>query len=58
MLQAANTDLINPLVPKPPNSERQNLPFTLQIMPVKKSKLFWVFFGTHGTNGLIFLCFQ
>ena len=31
MLQAANTDLFNPLVPKAHNSERQNLSFLLQI---------------------------
>ena len=33
MLQAANTDLFNPLVPKAHNSECQNLPFPLQINP-------------------------
>ena len=37
MLQAANTDLFNPLVAKAHNSECQNLPFTLQIRPVKVS---------------------
>ena len=31
MLQAANTDLFNPLVPKAHNSERQNLQFPLHI---------------------------
>ena len=31
MLQGANTDLFNPLVPKTHNSECQNLPFPLQI---------------------------
>ena len=35
MLQAANTDLFNPLVPKAHNIECQNLPFPLQIMAVK-----------------------
>ena len=35
MLQAANTDLFNPLVPKAHNNERQNLIFTLQMKPVK-----------------------
>ena len=35
MLQAANTDLSNPLVPKARNSERQNLLFHLQIKSVK-----------------------
>ena len=33
MLQGANTDLFDPLVPK--DSECQNLPFPLQIKPVK-----------------------
>ena len=37
MLQAANTDLFNPLVLKAYNSECQNLPFPLQINPVKVS---------------------
>ena len=37
MLQAANTDLVNPLVPKAHNSERQNLLVPLQIKPVKIS---------------------
>ena len=31
MLQAANTDLFNPLVPKAHNSECQNLIFLLKI---------------------------
>ena len=31
MLQAANIDLFNPLIPKVHNSERQNLLFPLQI---------------------------
>ena len=35
MLQAANTDLFNPLVPKAHNSEYQNLLFPLQIKAVK-----------------------
>ena len=35
MLQAANTDLIKPLVPKAPNSECQNLSILLKIKPVK-----------------------
>ena len=37
LLQAANTDLykFNPLVPKDHNRECQNLPFPLQIKPVK-----------------------
>ena len=34
MLQGANTDLFNPLVPKAHNSECQNL-FPLLIKPVK-----------------------
>ena len=37
MLQRANTDLFNPLVPKADNSECQNLLFPLQIKPVKVS---------------------
>ena len=38
MLQAANTDLFNPLAPnKAHNSECQNPPFPLQIKPVKIS---------------------
>ena len=37
MLQAANTDLFNPLFPKAHNSERQNILFPLQIKPVKVS---------------------
>ena len=35
MLQAANTDLFNPLPPKVHNSEYQNLPYPLQKKPVK-----------------------
>ena len=35
MLQAANTDLFNPLAPKAHNSECRNLPSPLQIRPVK-----------------------
>ena len=37
MLEAVNTDLFNPLVPKAHNGECQNLPFSLQIKPVKAS---------------------
>ena len=37
MLQGAYTDLFNPLVPKPRNSERQNMLFPLHIKPVKVS---------------------
>ena len=37
MLQAANTDLFNSLVPKAHNSECQNLSFPLQIKPVQVS---------------------
>ena len=37
MLQAANTDLFNPLVPKAHNSECQNPPFPFQMKPVKVS---------------------
>ena len=35
MLQAAKTDLFNPLVIKAHNDECQNLLFPLQIKPVK-----------------------
>ena len=38
MLQAANTDLFNPLVNKAHNSGRQKLPFNLQIKAVKSVK--------------------
>ena len=38
MLQGANTDQFNPLVPKAHNSEHQNLLFPLQIKPVKSVK--------------------
>ena len=45
MLQAVNTDLFNPSVPKAHNSESQNLLFPLQIKPVKKSvKASWRIF--------------
>ena len=37
MLQAATTDLSNPLVPKAHNSECQNLLFSLKIKPAKVS---------------------
>ena len=37
MLQAANTVLLNPLVPKAQNSECQNILFSLQIEPIKLS---------------------
>ena len=35
MLQAANTDLFSPLLPKAHDSECQNLLFPLRIKPVK-----------------------
>ena len=35
MLQASNTDLLNPLVSKAHNSVCKNLLFLLQIKPVK-----------------------
>ena len=45
MLQAPNTDLFNPLVPKAHRTECQNLPFPLQINPVKVNlKLIFGFF--------------
>ena len=37
MLQAANTDLFNPPVPKAHNSECQNILFSLQIKQLKVS---------------------
>ena len=37
MLQAASTDIINPLVPQAYNSECQNLPIPLQIKLLKVS---------------------
>ena len=36
MLQVANTDLFNPVVPKAHNSECQNLLFLLKIKPVSQ----------------------
>ena len=48
MLQAANTDLFNPLFPKAHNNECQNLQFPLQIKPLSLGKLVC----TLGTNGL------
>ena len=48
MLQAANTDLFNPLVPKAHNSECQNLLFPLQIKLVKVD-----FSHSRHYNGLI-----
>ena len=42
MLEAGNTDLFNPLVPKAHDSECQNLLFPLQIKQVKANlKLNW-----------------
>ena len=38
MLQAANTDHFNPLVPTAHNSKCQNLLFPLRIKPVKVSQ--------------------
>ena len=37
MLQGANTDIFNPIVSKAPIRECRNLPFPLQINPVKVS---------------------
>ena len=36
MLEAAKTELFNPLVPKAQNTECQNLLFLLQIKPVSQ----------------------
>ena len=53
MLQAANTNLFNPLVLKVHNSECQTLPFSVQIKP-GKSQLVVVggFLFFRHTNGL------
>ena len=71
MLQAANTDLFNLLVPKVHNNECQNSVkmrlFNLQIKPAKVTlNLIWLIFRffTFGTNGpsvvktLLCLCFS
>ena len=55
MLQAANTDLFNPVVLKARNCECQNLIFLLQNKPLKVNlELNWriFIFCTLGTNGL------
>ena len=53
MLQGANTDPFNPLVPEAHNGECQNLLFHFQFKPVKSVKSRWIFnFCTLGTNGL------
>ena len=45
MLQGANSELFNPLVPKVLNGERQNILFPFQIKPLKvNSKLDWRIF--------------
>ena len=57
MLQAANTDLFNPLVLKAHNIECQNILFPLQIKPLKVSysQIADIYFlHPLGTNGLIF----
>ena len=54
MLQAASTDLFNPLVPKSHDSECQNLLFPLQINPVIVKLNWQIFiFCIRGTDGLI-----
>ena len=40
MLQAASTDLFNPLVPRAHNSERKNLTFPSRIKPVNVDLIF------------------
>ena len=53
MLQRANTDLFNLLVPQADNSECQNLLFPLQIKPVKvqfSAKLADFYICTLGTK--------
>ena len=55
MLQVANTDLFNPLVPKAHNCECQNLLVPLQTKPEKVNlKLNWriFIFCAFGTDGL------
>ena len=52
MLQAANTDLFNPLVPKAQTSECQNLLFPLQSV-IAKLQIFLFLHPRLGTNGLI-----
>ena len=55
MLQAANNERFNPLVPKARNSDCQNLPFPLQIRPIKLSSSKFpnfYFLRTLDTNGL------
>ena len=54
MLQAANSDLFNPLVPIAHNSYCQNILFPVQIKPVKsvKASLLIFTFCTLGTNWL------
>ena len=54
MLQQACTDLFNPLVPKPHNSECQSLQFPLQIKPQKpnKASLQILFFAPSALMGL------
>ena len=47
MLEAANTDIFNPLFPKAHNSECQNLPFPSQINPISESKLIGAFLFVH-----------
>ena len=37
MLQAANTDLFSPLIPKAHKSEYQNILFSLEFKPLKAS---------------------
>ena len=53
MLQAANTDIFIPLVPKVHNSESQNLLFPLQMKPVSQLKLIggFLFFALSALMG-------
>ena len=56
MLQGANTDLYNPLVPKAHNSDRvSNLLFPFKLSQKKSDKVNFAdfYFCTLGTNGLI-----
>ena len=58
MLQAANTDLFNSLVPEAQNIECQNIVFPLKLSQLSQWKLVCGFFlhprPRLGTNGLIF----
>ena len=61
MLQAANTELFNPSVPKAHNSECQNILISFKNEAIESLlKLVWWFFifCTLGTNGLTDVCIE